>query len=171
MVEQTQKASRKLINAINAMPSLRVMGDPQANLFALSSDSIDIFALAEDMKARGWYIQPQFGFSNSRANLHLSVGASNVPHVDEFIRDLGECETRLRVEKIAGMEGLPPELAAVLDSPQNGGIFETLSMATGKDFADLPDRMDEINNLLNHLPAPVRDQLMVEFMNRLYVSN
>ena len=49
-------------------------------------------------------------------------------------------------------------------------MFRTLALATGKDFEELPDRMDEINNLLNHLPAPVRDQLMVEFVNRLYVS-
>ncbi len=171
MVEQTQKASRKIIEAVNAMPALQVMGEPQANLFALTSETIDVFALAEDMKARGWFIQPQFGFSNSRANLHLSVGASNVPHVDEFIRDLGECEKRLREQDIRGMEKLPPELAAVMETQQQGNMFETLSMATGKDFAELPDRMDEINNLLNHLPAPIRDQLMVEFVSRLYVNN
>jgi glutamate/tyrosine decarboxylase-like PLP-dependent enzyme len=170
MVEQTQRASRKIIDAVNAMPALRVMGRPQANLFALTSDTIDVFALAEDMKGRGWYIQPQFGFSNSKANLHLSVGASNVPHVDEFIRDLGECEAQLREHNVAPLPGLPAELQAAVGNAQNGNIFDTLALATGKDFKDLPDRMDEINNLLNHLPAPVRDQLMVEFVNRLYVS-
>ena len=170
MVDGTQKASRKIIDAVNAMPSLRVMGDPKANLFALTSETIDVFALAEDMKARGWYIQPQFGFSNSRANLHLSVGASNVPHVDEFIRDLGECEARLRAENIQSLPGLPEELKAALAAGQGNDIFDTLAAATGKDFADLPDRMDGINNLLNHLPSGIRDQLMVEFVNRLYVS-
>lgn len=170
MVEGTQQASRKIIDAVRAMPALDVMGDPQANLFALTSEQIDVFALAEEMKVRGWYIQPQFGYSNSTANLHLSVGFSNVPHVDEFIRDLSDCERQLREKKIRGIDSLPPELAAALNGGAGGNVFETLAAATGKDFAELPDRMDEINNLLNHLPAPVRDQLMVEFVNRLYVS-
>ena len=43
MVEQTQQASRRIIDAVNAMPALRVMGRPQANLFALTSDTIDVF--------------------------------------------------------------------------------------------------------------------------------
>lgn len=171
MVEQTQAASRRIIDAVNALPSLRVMGDPQTNLFAMTSETLDIFALAEEMKTRGWFIQPQFGFSNSSANIHLSVGASNVPHVDEFIRDLTECEALLRERGARLLPGLPPELNAALQGAQGGNVFETLSLATGKDFDELPERMDDINNLLNHLPAPVRDQLMVEFVNRLYVNN
>ena len=166
LVGKCQEAAGKIIAAVNDMPSLSVMGDPKINLFALTSDSIDLFALAEDMKAKGWYIQPQFGYSNSPANLHLSVGASNAPHVDEFIRDLSECEAALRTKPQASATAVPDDIGALLQS--DGDAFAAISAATGIDPNNLPERMDDINNLLNRLPAPVRDKLMVEFVNRLY---
>ena len=45
-----------------------------------------------------------------------------------------------------------------------------LSQTAGIDPNNLPERMDDINNLLNHMPAQVRDKLMVEFVNRLYAN-
>ena len=115
LVGKCQEASAKILAGIRKMPALRVLGDPQTNLFSFTSDTIDVFALADDMKARGWYIQPQFGFSNSPANLHLSVGASNAPHVDEFLRDLGECEASLRERGVTGLREMPGDMAALFE--------------------------------------------------------
>ncbi len=170
LVEKCQTASGKIIAAVNEMPALRVLGNPKINLFSITSDTIDVFALAEDMKAKGWYIQPQFGFANSPANLHLSVGASNAPHVDDFIRDLGACEAALRQRAAAGTSTLPPDIATALNGGSGGDLIAMLSQTAGIDPDKLPDRMDDINKLLNVLPADVRDQLMVEFVNRLYVN-
>lgn len=170
LVEKCQHASQRLIAAMDDIPSLRVLGAPTMNLFSVTSDSIDLFALAEDMKAKGWYIQPQFGYSNSPANLHLSVGAGNAPHVDEFIADLKVCEAALREADAGTARQLPQELMSAL---QNGGGPELLAMlgeATGIDPDNLPDRMDDINNLMNQLPASVRDSLMVDFVNRIYAN-
>ncbi len=168
LVEKCQNASAKIIAGVEAMPSLRVLGQPKTNLFSITSDTIDVFALADDMKARGWYIQPQFGFSNSPANLHLSVGAGNAPHVDEFLRDLGECEASLRERNVTGLSELPAELAAAFTN--GGDAFAAIAGATGIDPDNLPERMDGINNLLNQLPPPVRDELLARFVNRLYTS-
>ena len=171
LVEKCQDASRQIIAAVNAMPSLRVLGQPHTNLFSIASETIDVFALADDMKARGWYIQPQFGFSSSPANVHLSVGASNAPHIDEFIRDLGECEASLRERGITGMREMPPEMAAIFENGADADPIALLGEATGVDPDNLPERMDGINNLLNQMPSPVRDKLLAEFVNRLYASN
>ncbi len=170
LVEQCQQASKIIIDGVNAMPSLRVLGDPKINLFSITSDTIDMFALADDMKAKGWYIQPQFGYSNSPANLHLSVGANNAPHVDEFLRDLGDCEAALRDKAVASLDGLPPEIDALLQGDGGGDLFAILSESAGIDPNNLPSRMDDINNLLNNMPYEVRDKLLVEFMNRLYAD-
>ena len=50
LVEQCQDASTRIINAIEKMPDLRVLGKPKTNLFSIASDTIDVFALADDMK-------------------------------------------------------------------------------------------------------------------------
>lgn len=168
LVDTCQEASARLINAIADMPGLRVLGEPTTNLFSIASDTIDVFALADDVKARGWYIQPQFGFSNSPANLHLSVGANNAPHIDAFIRDLGECAADLHARKVTGMRELPVEMAALFDADPDGDMLALLGAAAGIDPNNLPERMDGINNLLNQMPPAVRDKLLADFLNRLY---
>ncbi|MBT8107053.1 MAG: aspartate aminotransferase family protein [Gammaproteobacteria bacterium] len=171
LVEKCQDASRTIIAAIDDMPALRVLGQPQTNLFSVASDTIDVFALADDMKAKGWYIQPQFGFSNSPANVHLSVGASNAPLVNEFVRDLGECEASLRERGVTGLREMPQEMAALFESGGDGNMLRTLGEATGVDPDNLPERMDTINNLLNQMPSPLRDKLLAEYVNRLYSND
>ena len=168
LVVQCQEAAAAIIDGIGNMPSLRVLGEPKTNLFSIASDTIDVFALADDMKAKGWYIQPQFGFSNSPANLHLSVGASNTPHVDDFIRDLGACEADLRARGVTGLREMPEDMASLFG--EGGDLLGALSAATGIDPDNLPERMDGINNLLNRMPQPLRDKLLADFLNRLYAS-
>lgn len=168
LVETCQHAAVSIIEGIGRMPSLRVLGRPKTNLFSIASDTIDVFALADDMRARGWYVQPQFGFSNSPANLHLSVGASNAPLVDEFLADLGECEASLRERDVAGLREMPEDMKVLFLNGADDNLLEVLERATGVDPDKLPERMDSINNLLNQMPAPVRDKLLADFVNRLY---
>jgi sphinganine-1-phosphate aldolase len=170
LVETCQDASARIIDAIEKMPALRVLGRPKTNLFSIASDTIDVFALADDMKARGWYIQPQFGFSNSPANLHLSVGANNAPHVDAFLRDLDDCTADLAARNVSGLRELPEEMAVLFDADQGGDMLAALGAATGIDPDNLPERMDSVNNLLNQMPPTVRDKLLADFLNRLYTS-
>ena len=110
----------------------------------------------------------RFGFSNSPANLHLSVGASNAPLVDEFLADLGDCESSLRERDIAGLREMPEDMKALFLNGAEDNLLEVLGEATGVDPDNLPERMDTINNLLNQMPAPVRDKLLADFVNRLY---
>ncbi len=168
LVETCQNAAARIVAGIRQMPSLRILGAPKTNLFSIASETIDVFALADDMKARGWYIQPQFGFSNSPANLHLSVGASNAPLVDEFLADLGDCETSLRERGVSGLREMPADMEALFLNGAEDNLLEVLGQATGVDPDNLPERMDTINNLLNQMPAPIRDKLLADFVNRLY---
>ncbi|WND02923.1 aspartate aminotransferase family protein [Temperatibacter marinus] len=169
LVGKTQAASEKIRAAIKDIEGLRLLGNPKGNLFAFTAEDFDIFALSEAMKTYGWYIQPQFGFNTVPANIHLSVGASNAPHVDDLIHDLRKCVTDLR------SNGTPPLMnelpAQLLEMFENAGpeLFDLLGSTLGTDGSDLPDNMREINNLMNLMPSQYRDQLLVEYMNRLYV--
>jgi len=170
LVEKCQAASAKIIAAVDDMPALRILGQPQTNLFSIASDTIDVFTLADEMKARGWYIQPQFGFSSSPANVHLSVGASNAPLVDEFVADLGECVAGLCERGVTTLRELPADMAAMFETRSGEDMLSALGEATGIDPGRLPERMAGINNLLNQMPSPVRDKLLAEFVNRLYAN-
>lgn len=169
LVEGTQVASAKIRAAIATMPELYLLGEPKTNLLAFASDTLDVFALSETMKGKGWYIQPQFGFGPSPANIHLSVGNGNVPRIDEFLHDLRESVEQLRLQaRGPALAQLPPAFNELIQGNGNPELFDQMAGLLGSDGSALPGRMDEINNLLNAMPHPVRDQLLTEFVNRLY---
>lgn len=165
MVGACQEASTRIRAAIDQIPELHCLGQSDCHLFSFASDTINVFRLAEDMRGRGWFIQPQFGFGPSPANVHLSVGHSNVAHAEPFIADLREAAAALAGSgPVPTAADLPPDLSG-LPTDQ---LFEQLRQMAGTDGTRLPNRMDDVNNLLNGLPHDKRDHLLAEFLNRLY---
>lgn len=168
LVQSSQEAARKIVAAVNDIDGLEMMGKAQINMLALRATDFNIFPLADAMKARGWFIQPQFGFANSAENMHLSVGAHNAHRIDEFVADLREVTAAVR----AAQQGVPPFVipAELRELIVNSGpeIMDTLADVLGSNGSSLPDKMQDINLMLNQLPADSREMLLGEFVNRLY---
>jgi glutamate/tyrosine decarboxylase-like PLP-dependent enzyme len=169
MARETQEAARKLREAVASIDGLHVLGDPPGNLLALAASDFDIFGLAQMMRGRGWFVQPQFGFGSSPANVHLSIGASNAPQMDAFIAELRDCVAVLRRTPAVATPQLLSQLGPLLEgSPAE--VIQRLSSLAGSGGV-LPDDMHLVNTLLNALPAETRDGLLVEFMKRLYAPS
>ena len=66
-------------------PGLRVLGEPEAHLLAVTGDGADVFAVGDAMHTRGWYLDRQ----QPPDSLHMTVSAGNAPVVDDFLGDLG----------------------------------------------------------------------------------
>ncbi len=168
LVNTSQEASAKIVQAVEEIEGLEMMGKAQINMLAMRATDFNIFPVAEEMKERGWFIQPQFGFANSSENIHLSVGYHNAHQIDEFVRDLKEVVPAVR-EAQRGVEPfeLPEELR---DFIVNSGpeVMDHLGGILGGDGSELPEKMDEINVMLNQLPADSREMLLGEFVQRLY---
>ena len=168
LVESAQIASQKIVAAVNDIEGLEMMGKAQINMLAMRATDFDIFPIADEMKKRGWFIQPQFGFANSSENMHLSVGPHNAHQVDEFVQDLREVANEVRAaQQNKERFVLPDELRDLI---VNSGpeVMDHLGDLIG-DGTQLPeDGMQEINNILNQLPADSREMLLGEFVNRLY---
>ncbi len=78
-------AARRIMEGLPG--ELRVLGAPEAHLFALTSEHLDVFALGDALQRRGWYLDRQ----KPPDSLHATVSAGNAPVVDEFLRDLSVC--------------------------------------------------------------------------------
>lgn len=168
LVDAAQSASRKIVDAVAEIEGLEVMGKAQINMLALRATDFDIFPLSDEMKERGWYIQPQFGFANSSENMHLSVGYHNVHQVDEFIADLREVTAKVRAAQRDKEPFVMPEELREFIVNSGPEVLDELGDILGSDGSTLPGRMEEINNMLNQLPADSREMLLGEFVNRLY---
>ncbi|HEV8561320.1 MAG TPA: aminotransferase class V-fold PLP-dependent enzyme [Actinophytocola sp.] len=150
---------------------LRVLGDPQASLLALSTvdDSFDVFTVADEMSARRWYVQPQFAHGPSPANLHLTVTAANHGAERELLDDLTAAVAAARA---LGPTIVPPDLAAAIAALDpftlTADQFAGLLAAAGLNGTGLPDRMAGVNALLAAAPPTLRERLLVRFLGSLY---
>jgi len=162
-------STKRIAAGVKQIPGLRLLGEPEMNLVAFTSDEVSVFHVIDEMKLRGWYIQPQLGFDSSKENIHLSINPASARWVDALLADLRQC-----VEKARSMPS--GELAAKL-----GPLLKTLDPKTlsdeqlhgmlamaGAGGSALPSRMAEVNEVMNALPPPLREKLLVTYLNELY---
>jgi sphinganine-1-phosphate aldolase len=120
------------------------------------------------MKARGWYVQPQLGYGGSRENIHLSINPASVRWVDAMLADLRECVAKAKTMPSGHLAAAVRDAFAAIDpadlTPES--FSGMLSMA-GIQGYKVPERMAEINEVLNALPPALREKLLTEFMNEL----
>ncbi|WIV54752.1 pyridoxal phosphate-dependent decarboxylase family protein [Amycolatopsis nalaikhensis] len=174
LAASTREAVSRIRSGITEIDGLRVLGDPISTLIAFTGDDgFDLFTVADEMKARGWYVQPQFAHLSSPVNLHLTVTAANHGSEKEFLADLAASVDAARAAGPVVVDPAVAEFVAALDpatlTPEQ---FAGLLAAAGLGGASgLPDRMAPINALLATAPAPLRERLLLEFLGALYTPS
>jgi len=169
IARQTLDATRRIAAAIDAHPDLRLLGRPEMNLLCFTSDSVSVFHVIDEMKQRGWYVQPQLAYRGSKENIHLSINPASVKWVDAMLADLSECVQKAR--QLPSGELAAKIGAAFADAdPESFGeeAFRGMLGMAGVEGTTLPGRMAEINEVLNALPVKLREKLLVEYLNELF---
>jgi sphinganine-1-phosphate aldolase len=170
IARRTLAATRQLIAGIEAIDGLRVLGQPEMSMFAFTSTELDLFEVVDEMKDRGWYIQPQLRYRTSPPNVHLSVTGASLERVDELLADLtAACDLARGIEPDPQEAELLAGLADLDPSDFGPEVYGDMLTMAGLGTGDaLPERMAPINRILNALPAGLREQLVIEFLNGLY---
>ncbi len=60
IITGVMETTRQMKAGVAAIPGLKLLGDAQMCMFSFTSDEFNIFHIADAMKPRGWYVQPQF---------------------------------------------------------------------------------------------------------------
>ncbi|HWM05307.1 MAG TPA: aminotransferase class V-fold PLP-dependent enzyme [Actinophytocola sp.] len=173
LAERTLAAVRTLRAGAEAIDGLRVLGDPCAALLSITNatNDFDVFTVADEMTARRWYVQPQFGFGSSPANLHLTVTAANHGDEPELLADLADAVAAARA---AGPVRLAPELVDVIAALDPDSLtpeeFAGLLAAAGLTGVGVPERMAEVNSMLAVARPALRERLLVEFLSAMYTN-
>lgn len=74
----------RLREGITAIPGLRVQGNPVMSVFTYVSDQGNIQAIADALRARGWFVRP----SSHPPSLHVVVTPMHEAVADDYLRDL-----------------------------------------------------------------------------------
>lgn len=170
-------AETRLLTGLAALDGLRVLGTPAAGLVAVTATGPDgtpdlstVLHLADEMRARGWYLQPQLAHGALPPNLHLTLTPATADRVDALLADL--------TTALATARTLPPATPA----PDLAALAATLDPVTLTDeeaaavltYAGLgpdtgtPDRMAPVLALLAALPTRLKERLLTEYIGSLF---
>jgi sphinganine-1-phosphate aldolase len=173
LAQQAREATLRIAEAAAGIPGLRVVAPPDSTLVALATDgSCDVFTVADEMLARGWYVQPQMSFRDVPPTLHLTLSAATAPSVPQLLEALSDAVAAARA---AGPVAVDAGLAAVVAGIDPGALddegFAGLLTAAGLAGADgslaLPERMAQVNALLDACPPALREALLLGVLDRL----
>jgi sphinganine-1-phosphate aldolase len=130
---------------------------------------VSVFHVIDEMKTRGWYIQPQLGYGDSKENIHLSINPASVRWVDALLADLDACVAKAKAMPSGEIAGKIRAAFGDLDPSTLGDdTFQGLLAMAGVQGSALPGRMAEVNEVLNALPVKMRERLLVEYLNELF---
>jgi len=173
IVREVMDATRLMIDGVNGIDGLKVLGEPNMCMFAFASTSekINVYRLADALKNKGWYVQPQFARANSPANLHVSMNRATVHQAQAFLHDLEKTIAELKQEEISDEAR---ELRAELDKLSikfDDATFLKLTEMAGVTGTELPDKMETINQIMEVLPYDVSEWILIEYLNNLMVAD
>jgi glutamate/tyrosine decarboxylase-like PLP-dependent enzyme len=114
----------KLKQGVNAIPGLRVLGNPQMSVFAYNSTDpdVDIFAVSDQMTAKGWHIDRQ---QNPMA-LHVMVTPAHAQSYQAYLKDLAEAVAHVRAHPELSSEGSAPMYGMIAKMPFRGMVKQSV---------------------------------------------
>ncbi|MBK8868847.1 MAG: aminotransferase class V-fold PLP-dependent enzyme [Actinomycetales bacterium] len=173
LARTARDATLAIAEGADGIPGLRVVVEPDSTLLAVATDeSCDVFTIADEMLARGWYVQPQMSFRGMPPTLHLTLSAATAPSVPEFLKALGESVEAARAAGPAAVDPGLAQAAAALDPKalsdnDFNGLLALAGLASADGSLALPERMAPINALLDVAPPALREGMLLAFLDRL----
>ena len=93
--------TKKFIEGIQTIQQLKVLGSPQASIFSISSDTVNIYALADQLEQRGWHMDRQ----QLPTCLHFMISPIHEAVAEDFNRDLKDAVAYVIAHPEAANEG------------------------------------------------------------------
>jgi len=175
-----ERSTRALIELVESIEGLRVVGDPVGPLLAVAADldvaaerRVDPHHWADQARSHGWLLQLQPGLVQSDgtrlpATTHLTVTPVTEGVLAELSDALVIAANEVRgvppVDPAEVLATLPGEIGA-LDSESAFALLQGIGLVGSG--AGLPDRMAPFLALIEALPAPLTERLLTELLARV----
>lgn len=152
MTDLVMKTVRCLQEGVNATPGLKVISNPEMSVFAIGSDGLDVYSLADELTKRNWHLDRQ----QFPPTLHMTVQFGHIDVVDEFLGDLAEAAKAVRkpsFEKTANvwLIKIANFLVRILPEAWVTRLMEKVSSLMGGG-GDLPGKTAPMYGLIGSLP-------------------
>jgi hypothetical protein len=173
LARHARTATLGLVGAVDDIPALSLAAEPDSTLLAVTAgETCDVFTIADELLARGWYAQSQMSFGDLPATLHFSLSAATAASSVEIGADLAAATaTAVQAGPIAPPEHLVAAASSIdpehLDQETFASLLKVAGLSDGADGLELPQRMASVNALLDALPPDLREALLLGVIDRL----
>lgn len=96
LTSKTLQATHKIKKGIEGIKEIYLMTEPDMSILAFTSDTIDIYEVADELNARGWH----FERLQSPPAIHLTVSQIHQNIADTFLADLTESVNKAGTPKV-----------------------------------------------------------------------
>ena len=146
------RTAKIMQDGVNAIPGLKVLSDPEMSVFAIASDSMDVYELADELALRGWHLDRQ----HFPPSLHVTVNYVHAQVVGDFLKDLTESagtvsRPGLRKTATKFLVKAANVLTRVLPEELVSNLMNKASSLLGGG-GGLPSRMAPMYGLIGSLP-------------------
>jgi glutamate/tyrosine decarboxylase-like PLP-dependent enzyme len=115
-------AAERLADGIAAIPGLALVTRGDATIVAWTSETVDVFAIADRLEARGWSVDRM----HRPTAIHLTVTANHAPIVDAYLADLRASVDEVRAQPGLARGGTAPMYGMAAAVPLRGMVEEQL---------------------------------------------
>ena len=165
MVNRVQDKAEQLVERLGDSRHFYVMADPEMSMLTIASDQINVFELSDAMLEKGWTTVPQFACGGGPENLHVNVYEGVVDRMDRFADDLLQTAQELAERGSAiDVEAMRSAIASLEGQPLPAMLGKLMPLA-GLQGEGLPSAMAPLNTLLNLLPGPTRDEILLIYLS------
>jgi sphinganine-1-phosphate aldolase len=120
LAARTQQAFERMRAGIEALPELKVLGEPQGPLLAYGSATTDvnIFAVGDQMDAKGWQVN-RLQFPDG---LHAMITAQHLPVIADYLRDLRDAVATVKADPSLAGKGRAATYGMMAHLPLRGVV-------------------------------------------------
>lgn len=135
LAKQAWKARQQILQGIANIPELYVLGQPQLTLFAIASDKLNVYELADELGQMGWYIDRQ----QSPPSLHFNITATHINTSKLFLSDLAKAVKKTNNKQTSKiLQKLPEQITNTLQKILPNALFEKLRRWSVKNLSPTP---------------------------------
>lgn len=164
------RATDEVVAGIGAIDGVRVLGSPGATLVCVAVDAADPLHVADEMRERGWFLQPQLSFDDIPRNLHLTITPATGPQAAPMLADLASSLNAASLLPSPEPDpGLVEAVAALAPETLTGADIARVMASAGLGAGGAaPRRMAPVLALLDAAPALLKERFLTEFIGSLY---
>lgn len=171
IAREVMETTRKVMKAVEGIEGIHVLGQPEMSIFAIGSDTLDIYAVGDEMSVAGWHMDRQ----QFPPSLHVTMNYGHVQSHEKFIADLdaavrkarklnwNSVSSKMTVGLVKGLSKVLPEkvfsklLNAGAGTPKGGKTSSRTAAMYGM-IGALPNRGDIETMVLDFMDQTYREE-------------